>query len=314
VTLPKYAYFQGKIVPYDQAKVGIMTHALNYGTGAFGGVRGYWNSEEKQLFVFRPIDHFKRLRESAQLLRCKVELSAEELRDIALKLLRAEGYREDCYLRPLVYKADEIIGVRLHDLTDEVAMFAVPFSRYVERDQGAHVTVSSWRRIDDNMIPARGKITGAYVNSALIKSDAVQAGFDEALVLNRDGHLSEGSAENLFMLRRGKLITPPVTDNILEGITRWTIMTLAKKELGVEVVERSIDRTEIFLADELFMTGTAAQVTAITQVDHRPVGGGEMGPLTTKLRQLYDDVVRGRMAAYREWNAPVFVDQPAAVN
>ncbi|MGA9192595.1 MAG: branched-chain amino acid transaminase [Anaerolineales bacterium] len=314
MTLPKYAYFQGKIVPYDQAKVGIMTHALNYGTGAFGGVRGYWNSEEKQLFVFRPIDHFKRLRESAQLLRCKVELSAEELRDIALKLLRAEGYREDCYLRPLVYKADEIIGVRLHDLTDEVAMFAVPFSRYVERDQGAHVTVSSWRRIDDNMIPARGKITGAYVNSALIKSDAVQAGFDEALVLNRDGHLSEGSAENLFMLRRGKLITPPVTDNILEGITRWTIMTLAKKELGVEVVERSIDRTEIFLADELFMTGTAAQVTAITQVDHRPVGGGEMGPLTTKLRQLYDDVVRGRMAAYREWNAPVFVDQPAAVN
>jgi branched-chain amino acid aminotransferase len=291
-----------------------MTHALNYGTGAFGGVRGYWNSEEKQLFVFRPIDHFKRLRESAQLLRCKVELSAEELRDIALELLRAEGYREDCYLRPLVYKADEIIGVRLHDLTDEVAMFAVPFSRYVERDQGAHVTVSSWRRIDDNMIPARGKITGAYVNSALIKSDAVQAGFDEALVLNRDGHLSEGSAENLFMLRRGKLITPPVTDNILEGITRWTIMTLAKKELGVEVVERSIDRTEIFLADELFMTGTAAQVTAITQVDHRPVGGGEMGPLTTKLRQLYDDVVRGRMAAYREWNAPVFVDQPAAVN
>lgn len=314
MTLPKYAYFQGKIVPYDQAKVGIMTHALNYGTGAFGGVRGYWNSDEDQLFVFRPIDHFKRLRESAQLLRCKVELSAEELRDIALELLRAEGYREDCYLRPLVYKADEIIGVRLHDLTDEVAMFAVPFSRYVERDQGAHVTVSSWRRIDDNMIPARGKITGAYVNSALIKSDAVQAGFDEALVLNMDGHLSEGSAENLFMLRRGKLITPPVTDNILEGITRWTVMTLAKKELGVEVVERSIDRTEIFLADELFMTGTAAQVTAITQVDHRPVGGGEMGPLTTKLRQLYDDVVRGRMAAYRQWNAPVFVDQPAAVN
>ncbi len=314
MTLPKYAYFQGKIVPYDQAKVGIMTHALNYGTGAFGGVRGYWNSDEEQLFVFRPIDHFKRLRESADLLRCRVELSAEELRDIALELLRTEGYREDCYLRPLVYKADEIIGVRLHDLTDEVAMFAVPFSRYVERDEGAHVTISSWRRIDDNMIPARGKITGAYVNSALIKTDAVQAGFDEALVLNVNGHISEGSAENLFMLRRGKLITPPVTDNILEGITRWTIMTLAKEELGVEVVERSIDRTEIYLADELFMTGTAAQVTAITKVDHRPIGGGEMGPLTTKLRQLYDDLVRGRMAAYRDWNAPVFVEQPAAVN
>lgn len=313
MTLPKYAYFQGRIVPYDQAKVGIMTHTLNYGTGAFGGVRGYWNSDEDQLFVFRPIDHFKRLRESARLLRCEVEQSAEELRDIALELLRTEGYREDCYLRPLVYKADEIIGVRLHDLTDEVAMFAVPFSRYVERDQGAHVTISSWRRIDDNMIPARGKITGAYVNSALIKTDAVQAGFDEALVLNVDGHISEGSAENLFMLRRGKLITPPITDNILEGITRWTIMTLAKEELGIEVVERSIDRTEIYLADELFMTGTAAQVTAITKVDYRPIGGGEMGPLTTKLRQLYDNVVRGRMATYREWNAPVFAEQPAAV-
>ncbi len=279
MTLPKYAYFKGKIVPYEQAKVGIMTHALNYGTGAFGGVRGYWNSDEEQLFVFRPLDHFKRLRNSAKLLRCKVDLSAEELRDIALELLRTEGYREDCYLRPLVYKADEIIGVRLHDLTDEVAMFAVPFSRYVERDEGAHVTISSWRRIDDNMIPARGKITGAYVNSALVKTDAVQAGFDEALVLNVDGHISEGSAENLFMLRRGKLVTPPVTDNILEGITRWTIMTLAKKELGVEVVERSIDRTEIYLADELFMTGTAAQVTAITRVDHRPDRGWRNGPV-----------------------------------
>lgn len=314
MTLPKYAYFKGKIVPYDQANVGIMTHALNYGTGVFGGVRGYWNSEEEQLFVFRPLDHFKRLRDSAKLLRCRVDLSAEELRDIALELLRTEGYRQDCYLRPLIYKADEIVGVRLHDLTDEIAMFAIPFGRYVERDEGAHVTISAWRRIDDTMIPARGKITGAYVNSALVKSDAVEAGFDEGLVLNVDGHISEGSAENLFMLRRGKLVTPPVTDNILEGITRWTIMTLAKDELGVEVVERSIDRTEIYLADEMFMTGTAAQVTAITRIDHRPVGDGRMGPLTTKLRQMYDDVVRGKMSAYRDWNAPVFVEQPATVN
>jgi branched-chain amino acid aminotransferase len=313
VNLPKYAYFKGQIVPYDQAKVGIMTHALNYGTGVFGGVRGYWNDDEEQLFVFRPLDHFTRLLDSARLLRAELAFSPEALRDVALELLRTEGYREDCYIRPLIYKADEVIGVRLHDLTDEVAMFAIPFSRYVERDDGAHVTISSWRRIDDNMIPARGKITGAYVNSALVKSDAVQAGFDEALVLNSDGHISEGSAENLFMLRRGKLVTPPVTDNILEGITRRTIMTLAQDELGVEVVERSIDRTEVFLADEMFMTGTAAQVTAITRVDHRPVGSGEMGPLTTKLRRLYDDVVRGRSAAHRDWNAAVYVEEPATV-
>lgn len=313
MTLPKYAYFRGDIVAYDQAKVGIMNHTLNYGTGAFGGVRGYWNSDSKQLFVFRALDHFIRLLDSAKLLACEVSLSAEALRDIALELLRTEGYREDCYLRPLVYKADEIIGVRLHDLTDEVAMFAVPFGRYVERDEGAHVTISAWRRIDDNMIPARGKITGAYVNSALVKTDAVRGGFDEALVLNADGHVSEGSAENLFMLKFGKLVTPPVTDNILEGITRRTIMVLARDELGMEVVERSIDRTEIFLADELFMTGTAAQVTAITRVDHRPVGTGVMGPLTTKLRRLYDDTVRGRLPAYRHWNTPVYVEERSPV-
>ncbi len=313
MTLPKYAYFRGDIVPYDQAKVGIMNHTLNYGTGAFGGVRGYWNSESKQLFVFRGLDHFIRLLDLAKLLACEVSLSAEALRDIALELLRTEGYREDCYLRPLVYKADEIIGVRLHDLTDEVAMFAVPFGRYVERDEGAHVTISAWRRIDDNMIPACGKITGAYVNSALVKTDAIRGGFDEALVLNVDGHVSEGSAENLFMLKFGKLVTPPVTDNILEGITRRTIMVLARDELGMEVVERSIDRTEIYLADELFMTGTAAQVTAITRVDHRPVGTGVMGPLTTKLRRLYDDTVRGRLPAYRDWNTPVYVEERSTV-
>lgn len=310
MTLPKYAYFQGEIVPYSDAKVGVATHALNYGTGAFGGVRGYWNPDEKQLFVFRPLDHFRRLLDSSRLLACEIQRSPEELREIALNLLRAEGYREDCYLRPLVYKADEIIGVRLHDLTDEITMFAVPFGRYVERDEGAHVTFSSWRRVDDNAIPARGKITGAYVNSALIKTDAVRAGFDEALVLTREGHVSEGSAENLFMYRWGELVTPPITENILEGITRRTIMTLAREELGVKVVERPIDRTEVFLADELFMTGTAAQVTAITRVDYRDIGSGSMGSLTRQLRGLYDDVVRGRLAKYRSWNAPVYVEEP----
>lgn len=311
MTLPRYAYFRGDIVPYSDAKVGVATHALNYGTGAFGGVRGYWNPEEKQLFVFRPLDHFRRLLDSSRLLACDIQRSPEDLREIALNLLRAEGYREDCYLRPLVYKADEIIGVRLHDLTDEITMFAVPFGRYVERDEGAHVTFSSWRRVDDNAIPARGKITGAYVNSALIKTDAVRAGFDEALVLTQEGHVSEGSAENLFMYRWGELVTPPITENILEGITRRTIMTLARDELGVKVVERPIDRTEVYLADELFMTGTAAQVTAITRVDHRDIGGGTMGPITSQLRALYDDVVRGRLAKYRHWNAPVYVEEPA---
>lgn len=312
MTLPRYAYFKGKIVPYSEARVGVATHALNYGTGAFGGLRGYWNSEEEQLFLFRPIDHFTRLLNSARIICAEVDFSPEELRDTAVELMQAEGLHEDCYLRPLIYKADEVIGVRLHDLHDELTMFVVPFTRYVDRDAGALVTFSSWRRVDDNAIPARGKITGAYVNSALIKTDAVRAGFDEALVLTDEGHVSEGSAENVFMLRDDVLITPPVTENILEGITRRTVMTLAADELGLNIVERPIDRTEIYLCDELILTGTAAQVTAVAYVDHRPIGGGTMGPVAAELRRLYDRVVRGSMPKYRFWTTPIFAKEPVS--
>ncbi len=306
MALPKFAYFEGKIVPYSEAKVGVMTHALNYGTAAFGGVRAYWNEEEQQLFIFRPHDHFKRLLRSARLLCMHFDHTPESLTQVLKDLLRAEDAHEDMYIRPLIYKADEMIGVKCHDMTDEITIFTVPFGRYVSNDTGAHVTISGWRRIDDNTIPARGKISGAYVNSALIKTDALRAGFDEALVLTQDGHISEGSAENIFMVRDGVLITPPVYENILEGITRRTIIQLAKEELGIEVVERPIDRTEVYICDELFMTGTAAQVTAVTKVDHRPVGDGVMGPITAKLRDLYDDVVRGKVPKYRHWNEPVY--------
>ncbi len=304
--LPNYAYFKGSIVPYSEAKVGVMTHSLNYGTAVFGGVRGYWNEEEEELFIFRPMDHYTRFLNSAKLMVMDLGLTAQQLTDITLELLQKEGHRQDVYLRPLAYKADELIGVRLHNLTDEVTLFAVPFDRYVSNDTGAHVTVSSWRRVDDNMIPARGKIAGAYVNTAFIKTDAVRAGFDEALVLNVDGHLSEGSAENIFMVKGGKVITPMVTDNILEGITRNSIIELAREELGLEVVERHIDRTEVYLCDEFFMTGTAAQVTAVTKVDHRVIGTGEMGPVTMQLRELYGNVVRGKVKKYRHWNQPVY--------
>lgn len=304
--LPNYAYFQGKIVPYSEAKVGVATHALHYGTGVFAGLRGYWNDEQNQMFIFRPTDHFTRFLNSTRLLMMDLGVSVQELTEIAVQLLRTENQKQDMYIRPLAYKSDEQIGVRLYDLTNEFTIFAIPFGKYLKNDTGAHLTFSSWRRVDDNMIPARGKISGAYVNSALIKTDAHNAGFDEALVLNVDGHLSEGSAMNFFMMRNGQLVTPPITDNILEGITRRTIMTLAKDELGIPVVERTIDRTEIYLADEVFLTGTAAQVTAGTRVDHRPIGTGEMGEVTTKLRQLFDDVVRGKNPKYKEWNHPVF--------
>ncbi len=304
--IPNYAYFQGSIVPYSDAKVGVLTHSFNYGTGAFAGVRGYWNEEEKQLFIFRANDHYIRLMQSAKLLLMEFDLNPEDLSQITIDLLKKENHRQDVYIRPLIYKSDEIIGVKLHDLNADISIVSLPFSKYVSNDTNAHVTISSWRRVDDNMMPARGKIVGAYVNTALIKTDAVRSGFDEALVLNVDGHLSEGSAENLFMVKDGKLVTPAVTDNILEGITRRTVMELAANEIGIEVVERSIDRTEIYLAEEVFMTGTAAQVTAITKVDHREIGSGEMGPVASKLRELYDSIVRGKIEKYRHWNTPVF--------
>jgi len=314
VTLPEYAYFEGSIVPYSEAKVGVLTHSLNYGTAAFGGLRGYWNDEQQQLFVFRPLDHYERLLNSAKLLCSENTYTTEGLRDITFELLRKEGLNEDCYIRPLLYKSDEIIGVKLHDLTDEISIVAVPFRKYVKNDDSAHVTISSWRRVDDNVMPARGKISGAYVNTAFVKTDALRAGFDEALVLNNDGHLSEGSAENVFMLRNGELVTPPVTDNILEGITRRTVIELAREELGMEVVERSIDRTEVFLADELFLTGTAAKITAVTRVDFRDIGTGKMGSVTQQLREIYEDIVRGKHSKYAHWVEAVYESEPEAVN
>jgi branched-chain amino acid aminotransferase len=305
VDLPRYAYFHGKIVPYSEAKVGVATHALNYGTAVFGGIRGYWNDEKKKLYIFRPMDHFQRFLNSCRLMCIELGQTPASLTQILLDLLHQDVYQQDIYLRPLAYKGDESIGVKLHGLVDDLSMYAVPFGLYIKNDTAAHFTVSSWRRVDDNMIPARGKISGAYANSALVKTDAVRAGFDDALVLNQDGHISEGSAMNVFILREGKLVTPPASENILEGITRRTIMELAEKELHIPVVERPIDRTEIYICDELFMTGTAVQVTAVTQIDHRPVGNGVMGPVTSKLRCLFGDVVRGNNPDYIHWNLEV---------
>jgi branched-chain amino acid aminotransferase len=304
--MPKYAFFKGQIVPIEEAQISIMTHAFNYGTGCFEGIRAYWNEQEGQLFVFRLQEHFERMRRSARILRIDLAYEPEELSEITVELLRQESYREDTYIRPLAYKADEIVGVRLHNLTDEFVMFATPFGRYIENEEGAHVCISSWRRVDDNAVPARAKITGAYINSALSKTDAVLSGYDEALVLTERGHISEGSAENFFMVRDGSLVTPPITSNILEGITRETIMTLAREEMGLRTIERTIDRSEIYVCEEAFLTGTGVQVAAITRVEHRPIGSGSIGPVVSRLRELYFDVVRGKNPAYRQWCTPVY--------
>ena len=239
------------------------------------------------------------------MLKMETHYDEESLIQLTLDVLRTDGWKEDIYMRPTFYKADLGIGVRLHDLRDEFSMFVMPMEKYIQNDTDAHVTISSWRRIDDNMIPARGKVAGAYVNSALMKTDAVMSGFDEVLAMDGNGHISEGSAMNVFMVRDGMLVTPPVTDNILEGITRRSVMELARAEMGLPIVERSIDRTEVYIAEEMFMTGTAAEVTAITKVDHHPVGAGKMGPITTKLRALYSDAIRARIPKYANWNVAV---------
>ncbi len=304
--MPKYAFFNGQLVPIEDAKVSVMTHAFNYGTGCFEGIRAYWNQQDGQLYVFRMREHFERLHRSCSILRIRLPHSAVELGDITVDLLQKEGFRQDAYIRPLAYKVDEIIGVRLHDLSDGFAMFAVPFGRYIEKEEGAHVCVSAWRRVDDNATPARAKITGAYINSALVKTDAVLGGYDEALVLTQSGHISEGSAENFFMLRDGCLITPPVTSNILEGITRDTIIQLAREEMGLKTIERPIDRSEVYICQEAFFVGTGVQVAAITQVEHRPIGTGQLGPVVARLRQIYFEVVRGDTPKYRHWCTPVY--------
>jgi len=304
--MTQYAFFRGAIVPIQEAKISVMTHAFNYGTGCFEGIRAYWNAEEEQLFVFRLKEHYERLLRSCRILRIQLPYSADEMSKITIDLLRKEGYREDTYIRPVAYKADEVIGVRLHNLRDELTMFATPFGRYIEKEEGAHVCISSWQRVDDNATPARAKITGAYINSALAKTDAVLSGYDEALVLTATGHISEGSAENFFMMRNGRLITPPVTSNILEGITRDTIMTLAWEEMGLKTAERNIDRSEIYICEEAFLCGTGCQIAAITRVEHRPVGSGSIGPVVSQLRDLYFGVVRGELPKYRAWCTPVY--------
>ncbi|MBI4498801.1 MAG: branched-chain amino acid transaminase [Chloroflexi bacterium] len=304
--MPQYAFFRGQFVPLEEAKIGIMTHAFNYGTACFEGIRGNWNAEEKQMYLFRVREHLQRLQASASIIRIKLPYSVDEMFEQTVRLVEMCDYREDIYIRPLAYKSAEKVGVRLHTIEDDFLLFVTPFGPYLDVEKGIRCCVSSWRRIDDNVAPARAKITGLYVNSALAKSEAEEDGYDEAIMLTHDGHVSEGSGENIFLVMHGKLVTPPVYDNILVGITRNTVMTLAREELGIETIERSIDRSELYTADEVFMTGTAAHVSPVTEIDRRAVGTGGVGPITKAISDLYFDVIRGKVAKYKDWCTPAY--------
>ncbi len=303
---PVYSYFQGQFVPLAEAKISIMTHGFAYGTGVFEGIRGYWSESDQQLYFFRLQEHYERLHQSSKILLMPMTLGVEELIALNIELARRSNIRQDCYVRPCTYKSSEVIGVRLHNLQHDTSIIIQAFGNYIDIDRALHVGVSSWRRVDDNAVPARAKITGAYINSAFAKTEAMQNGFDEAIMLTHEGHVSEGSAENFFMVRDGKLITPPVTDNLLEGVTRVTVIELAERVLGLDVVERSIDRTEMYSASEIFLTGTGAQIAPVGEVDHRQIGDGKIGPISRKLQLLYFDVVRGKVAQYKHWLTPTY--------
>ena len=304
-------FFDNRFVPLREAKVGILTHALHYGTGVFEGIRGYWEPDVRELYLVRPAEHYARWRTNCRILNIELPLSPTEFTGLTAALVRQNRFQTNLYVRPLAYKSAERIGVHL-DENNAFAIVAVPFGDYLDSQKGLHAGVVSWRRIEDNAIPGRAKICGAYVNSALAGDEARRNGYDEGIFLTESGHLAEGAASNIFLVRDARLITPPVTENILEGITRACAMELARKELHLEVEERRVDRSELYVCDELFFTGTAVEIAPIVKVDHRPVGKGQIGPITAALRQLYTDATRGHLPAYRNWVYPVYHTQAQA--
>jgi branched-chain amino acid aminotransferase len=297
-------YFEGDWVPMRDAKVSIMTHAFMYGTATFEGIRAYWNAEQEQLWILFLREHLERIRQSARILLMDDIPSVEDLSSIVLETVRRNDFREDVYIRPSFYKSTRAIGVRLHHLDHQMYVITVPFGNYIDTEKGVRLMTSSWRRNADEALPARGKIVGGYVNMAFQKSEAELNGFDEALVLTPDGHASEASAANLFVVRDGTILTPPVSDDILEGITRKAIVQLARDE-GIPVEVRSIDRSELYVADEAFLCGTGVQISPVIEVDHRKIGTGQVGRIGALMRQRYFAAVRGQSPKYRAWLTPV---------
>lgn len=302
--MPSYAFFQKQLVPLEEAKIGVMTHALHYGTAVFEGIRGNWSSE-RQTYIFRLREHYERLEKGCRVMKIVLPYSVDELCRITVELVAKCGFQEDVYIRPLAYKSSQALGVRLHDLEDDFLVFVIPWGPYLDMDK-ARCCVSSWHRPEDNVIPPQIKATGIYINNALAKTEAISNGFDEAIMLAPDGHVSEGSGENLFLVINGRLVTPATSNNILMGITRNTVIELAEKELGIETTHRSIDRSELYTADECFLTGTAAHITPVAEIDHRKIGNGEIGEITGKLQGIYSRVIRGSHPKYMHWCTPVY--------
>ncbi|MFH0769469.1 MAG: branched-chain amino acid transaminase, partial [Chloroflexota bacterium] len=287
---------------------GVMTHSLHYGTAVFEGIRGNWNNEHQQIYIFRLKEHYERLLKGCRVLKIDLPYSLDELCQITVELVKRCEFQEDAYIRPMAYKSSEALGVRLHDLEGDFLVFAIPWGRYLDVDK-ARCVVSSWRRPDNNVLTPQVKVTGIYVNNAMAKTEAIESGFDEAIMLTPNGYVSEGSGENIFLVIDGKLVTPASYNSILLGITRQTVMALAKNELGIETIERNIDRSELYAAEECFLTGTAAHVTPVAEIDNRNIGNGEIGQIMGKLQEIYADVIRGNYPKYLNWCTPVYPEK-----
>lgn len=300
--MPSYAYFKKKIVPLEEADLNIMTNFMHYGTGVFEGIRGNWNLAQKQLYLFRLKEHYERLMNGCRVMNIDLPYTIDDYCQLTVKLTEKCKFKEDVYVRPLAYKSSEAMGVRLHNLDSDFFAFVFPWGRYLDTDR-ARCMVSSWRFPTE--VP-RAKLTGLYVTNALAKTEAVENGFDEAIMLTPGGYVAEGSGENIFLFTDGKLVTPPASDGVLIGITRDTIIKLAKSELGIETVERHILRLELYNAEEIFMTGTAAHITPISEIDRRKIASGGIGKITRKLQKLYSDVILGKNKKYLEWCTPVY--------
>ena len=303
--MPPIAFLDGEFVPLEEAKVGIMTHALHYGTGAFEGIRGNWNADHGKMYIFKLREHYERMLRGAKMLFIDVPYSLEELCDITVEVVERSGFQEDVYIRPMAYKGEEkVANLNLKALSDSFFCLAIPFGQYIDSDGPIDCCVASYRRIDDTMVPPRFKLAGLYLNSILAKTDALAAGFDEAIMLNQDGHVCEATGENIFLVYGDTIVTPTLESNVLPGITRATVIDLARDELGLTIQERPVDRSELYIADEVFLTGTAAHIQAVGSVDHRSVGAGTTGAVTKRLQDLYFPIVRG--------NNPKFLHQCTA--
>ncbi len=301
--VPKFVWFDGKLVKAEDAKVPVMTHAIHYGTSVFEGVRGYWNS--KNLYIFRLQDHIKRFRNSGKVYSISLRFTDKEIANAIIQICKKNNVKESCYIRPFYFVGKH--GINLHvteDTPTHAAIVMFPFGDLFNKN-GIKVGISSWRRIHDISTPPLAKMGGNYLNSILATQESKRNGYDEAILLDHLGNISEAPGENIFIVRDGKLLTPPPSSSALEGITKDSVIKIAK-DLGYETIEREIPRTEIYFAEEVFLTGTAAEITPVISVDGKRVGDSKVGKITENIRKIYSDITMGKNKKYSRWVTPVY--------